>query len=141
MTEGKMMKRTPYLNFNGQCEEAFRFYENCLGGKILFKMTYGESPMPPEATPPGWGGKILHATLAVGDQLLQGSDSPAEHKARGFAISIGLADAAEAERIFAALADGGTVGMPIQETFWALRFGMVTDRFGTPWMINCEKPA
>jgi PhnB protein len=135
------MKLTPYLNFNGQCEEAFQFYAKCLGGKILFRMTYGESPMPPEATPTGWGGKILHATLAVGDQLLQGSDSPSEHKARGFAISISLADAAEAERIFAALADGGAVGMPIQETFWALRFGMVTDRFGTPWMINCEKAA
>jgi PhnB protein len=135
------MKLTPYLNFNGQCEEAFQFYEKCLGGKILFQMTYGKSPMPPEQTPPGWGGKILHATLSVGDQLLQGSDTPTENKPRGFAISISLADVAEAERIFAAFADGGAAQMPIQETFWALRFGMVTDRFGIPWMINCEKPA
>ncbi len=135
------MKLTPYLNFNGQCEEAFERYAKCLGGKILLKMTYGESPMPAEQTPPGWSGKLLHATLAIGDQLLQGADTPAEHKPRGFAISISLDDAAEAERIFVALAEGGTVQMSIQETFWALRCGMVTDRFGTPWMINCEKPA
>jgi PhnB protein len=137
------MKLTPYLYFNGQCEEAFQFYEKCLGGKILFKTTYGEMPASAGETPAGWGGKLAHATLAIGDQLLQASDAHGEHyrKPQGFSISIGLSDAAEAERIFAALADGGTVGMPIQETFWALRFGMVTDRFGTPWMINCEKRA
>jgi PhnB protein len=140
------MKLTPYLSFNGQCEEAFQFYEKCLGGKILFKMTYGESPLSPGGgpevkTPPGWGGKLMHATFAVGDQLLQGADTPSAHKLQGFAISISLSDAAEAEGIFAAFADGGSVQMPIQPTFWALRFGMVTDRFGMPWMINCEKPA
>lgn len=137
------MKLTPYLNFDGRCLEAFEFYEKCLGGKITFKMTYGEAPMPAAATPPGMSGKILHATLTLGDQLLQGADGSAEHyrKPQGFSIALSLADAAESERIFAALAEGGTVQMPIQETFWALRFGMVTDRFGIPWMMNCEKPA
>lgn len=137
------MKLTPYLNFDGRCLEAFEFYETCLGGKITFKMKYGESPMPAGQIPPGMSGKILHATFALGDQLLQGADGAVEHyrKPHGFAVSLSLADAAESERIYAALAEGGSVQMPIQETFWALRFGMVTDRFGIPWMINCEKPA
>jgi PhnB protein len=137
------MKLTPYLNFDGRCLEAFEFYEKCLGGKITFKMKYGEAPMPAAQTPPGMSGKILHATFALGDQLLQGADGPAEHyrKPQGFSIALSLSDAPQSERIFAALAEGGAVGMPIQETFWALRFGMVTDRFGIPWMINCEKPA
>jgi PhnB protein len=135
------MKITPYLNFNGQCEEAFQYYEKHLGGKITFKMTFGESPMAAEA-PAGWGGKLMHATLAIGDGLLQGADGYGEHyqKPQGFSIALSPADAAEAERIFAALADGGTVGMALQQTFWALRFGMVTDRFGIPWMVNCEAP-
>lgn len=135
------MKLTPYLNFHGQCEEAFQTYERILGGKITFKMAYGESPMPAEQTPPGWSGKLLHATFTLGDQILQGADAPGEHysKPQGISIAISLSDAAEAERVFAALADGGKVSMPIQETFWAKRFGMVTDRFGVPWMVNCEK--
>jgi PhnB protein len=137
------MTFTPYLNFHGQCEEAFQFYERVLGGKITFKMTFGESPMPAEQMPPGWGGKLLHATFTLGDQILQGADAPGEQYQRpqGFSITLDLSDTAEAERIFAALAEGGKIGMPIQETFWAARFGMVTDRFGIPWMVNCHKPA
>ncbi len=133
------MTFTPYLNFDGRCEEAFQFYERVLGGKITFKITYGESPMPADQTPPGWGSKLLHATLTLGDQVLQGADTPSHRKPQGFAIALSLSDPAEADRIFAAFAEGGEVGMPIQETFWARRFGMVTDRFGIPWMINCEK--
>ena len=136
-----MLQVTPYLSFNGQCEEAFKFYENCLGGKITFMMTYGDAPGH-ESMPPEWTKRIMHATLAVGDRLLQGADAPGPYeKPQGFSIALALNDAAEAERIFKALEEKGVVGMPLQETFWALRFGMVTDRFGTPWSINCEKPA
>jgi PhnB protein len=93
--------------------------------------------------PSEWRNKILHARLVIGDQVLMGSDAPPEHyqKPQGFSVSIGLKDTAEAERIFHALAEKGTVQMPIQETFWAARFGMLVDQFGTPWMINCEKAA
>jgi PhnB protein len=136
------MRLNPYLTFDGQCEAAFRFYEGCLGGKIVMMMTYGESPLADQA-PPGWRGKVLHATLALGDQVLAGADAPPEHyqKPQGFSVALDVDDAAEAGRIFEALAEDGAVQMPLQETFWALRFGMVVDRFGTPWMINCGRPA
>jgi len=137
-----MLQMTPYLSFNGQCEEAFKFYEKHLGGKISFMMTYGDSPMADQA-PPEWKKKIMHVTLALDDQVLQGSDAPPGQyqKPQGITLSLGMDDAAEADRVFKALEDKGVVGMPLQETFWALRFGVVTDQFGTPWMINCEKPA
>jgi len=138
------MRLNPYLTFNGDCEAAFRLYEQCLGGKITFMMTYGDSPMAAQA-PSGWSGKIMHATLTIGDQLLQGADVTPDRyqKPQGISVTLNMkaAEAAAAERIFKALAEGGQVQMPIQETFWAHRFGMVTDRFGTPWMVNCEKPA
>ena len=135
------MKLTPYLSFDGQCEAAFHFYEKCLGGKITFMMTFGESPMADQA-PPEWSKKILHTTLTVGDQLLQGSDAfpGAYQKPQGISVSISITAVADAERIFHALAEKGEVQMPIQETFWAQRFGVLTDQFGTPWLINCEKP-
>jgi PhnB protein len=136
-----MLQVTPYLSFNGQCEEAFKFYEKHLGGKITFMMTYGDAPGH-ESIPPEWAKRIMHVTLALGDRLLQGADAPGEYeKPQGFSISLGMSDAAEAERIFKALEEKGVVGMPLQETFWALRFGVVTDQFGTPWLINCEKTA
>jgi PhnB protein len=136
------MKLNAYLSFNGQCEAAFKLYEECLGGKITFMMTWGDSPMAGE-TPPEWSKKIMHVTLALGDSLLQGADASPEsyQKPQGIAMSLQLADPAEAERIFKTLSEGGVVQMPLQETFWALRFGMLVDQFGTPWMINCEKPA
>ena len=136
------MKLNPYLSFNGQCEEAFKLYEKCLGGKITFMMTWGDSPMAGQM-PPGWGKKIMHATLTLDGTTLQGSDVPSEQyqKPHGITVALGLSDAAEAERIFKALSENGTVGMPLQETFWALRFGEVVDQFGTPWLINCEKQA
>ena len=134
------MEVIPYLSFNGQCEEAFRLYEKCFGGKILFMGTYGESPMAGEV-PSGWGKKIMHATLALDGRILQGADAPPRQyqKPQGFSLSIRIGDAAEAERIFKTLAENGTVEMPLQETFWALRFGSLVDQFGTPWAINCEK--
>jgi PhnB protein len=131
----------PHLTFQGHCEEAFKFYAKCLGGEITLMMTYGESPM--EGYPPDWGGKILHATFALGHHMFSGSDAPDENyqKPQGFAMQLNLSDAAEADRIFSSLAENGSVHMPIQQTFWALRYGDLVDRFGTPWMINCEKTA
>ncbi len=136
------MQLNPHLTFNGQCEAAFRFYEKCLGGKITFMMTYGDSPVA-EQTPPDRRTKILHATLALGDDRLTGADVPREsyQNPQGFSVSLQIADAAEADCIFKTLAEKGAVQMPVQETFWALRFGMLVDQFGTPWIINCGKPA
>jgi PhnB protein len=136
------MQLNPYLGFDGQCEAAFKFYERCLGGKIIAMLTYGESPMA-EQVPPALRDKIIHARLAVGDKLLMGSDAPPDRyeAMKGISVTLGIDDPAEAERIFHALAENGTVRMPIQQTFWAIRFGMLVDRFGTPWMINCEQAA
>ena len=130
------------LSFNGQCEAAFRFYERCLDGKVSFMLTWGDSPMAQDA-PPEWRGKICHASLTIADMAFAGSDvQPHQYEApRGFAVLLGIKDVADADRIFNALAENGTVQMPLEETFWALRFGMVRDRFGTPWIINCEKAA
>ena len=135
------MQLSTYLNFNGQCEAAFKFYEQCLGGKIQLMMTYGESPMAEQVTPESRN-KIMHVTLAVGDGVLMGCDAPPQHyeKPQGFFVSIAIDSPVEAERLFQALSENGTVRMPLQQTFWAARFGMLVDRFGTPWMINCGQP-
>lgn len=136
------MKLNSYLMFNGQCETAFKFYEQCLGGKITAMMTYAESPESSmtEQLPPEWHNKIMHVALTVDDQELMGSDGFPDYKEepQGFSVSINLNDPVEAERIFHALAENGTVRMPLQQTFWAYRFGMLVDQFGTPWMVNCE---
>jgi PhnB protein len=136
------MQFTPYLNFNGECETAFRFYERVLGGRIEAIMTHGESPIA-DQVPPAWHKRILHARLVVGDAVLMASDSPPEHytKPSGIYVSISLEDPAEADRIFYALAENGTITMPIEKTFWAARFGMLVDRFGIPWMVNCDQGA
>jgi PhnB protein len=133
------MQLNAYLLFDGQCEAAFKFYEQCLGGKIEAMFAHAGTPAE-EQVPPEWRDKILHATLNVGGGILMGSDAPpGRYEApRGFSVSIGIADPLEAERIFHALAENGTVRMPIQKTFWASRFGMLVDRFGIPWMVNCE---
>jgi PhnB protein len=132
----------PYVHFNGQCEAAFKFYEQCLGGKITGMWTHAGTPAESEV-PPEWRHKILHATLNVGGYLLQGADAPPAQyqKPQGFSIKLDLKDPAQAERTFHALAENGTVQMPIQETFWAARFGMLVDQFGIPWIINCGKGA
>ena len=136
------MKVSAVVGFKGDCEAAFKFYEQCLGGKIVAMITHGESPMA-DQTPPGWHDKIMHARLTLGDKVLMGSDAPPDHyqAMQGFSVSLGFDNPAAAERVFHALAENGTVRMPIQQTFWAARFGMLVDRFGTPWMINCEEPA
>jgi len=134
------MQLHPYLTFNGQCETAFKFYAQCLGGKIVFMQKHKGSPMENQV-PAEWGDKILHASLSVGDEVLMGSDAPPDRfeKPKGFSVALQIKDPTEAERVFNALAKGGVVQMPIQQTFWAARFGMVADQFGIPWMINCEK--
>ena len=133
------MQLNPYLFFNGNCETAFKFYEQHLGGKIESMMTHAGTPAEAQ-TPPEWRDKILHASMSVGGTILMGSDAPPGHfqQPQGFSISLGIKDAAEADRLFQALSENGKVSMPIQKTFWATRFGMVTDQFGIPWMINCE---
>jgi PhnB protein len=135
------MQLNPYLSYNGQCDAAFKFYEKALGAKILFKMIYGESPMAKDF-PPETHKQIMHARLVVGDKVIMGSDSPCGRyqKPQGFHVTLGIDTPEEAERIFKALSEGGTVQMPIQETFWAHRFGMLVDQFDIPWMVNCEKP-
>lgn len=134
------MQLSTYLVFNGECETAFKFYEQCLGGKIETMMRHEGSPMAARL-PAEWGKKILHAALKVDGNVVMGSDAPPEHyeKPQGFSVSISIDDAKRAERIFNALAEKGIVRMPFQQTFWAFRFGMVVDRFGIPWMVNCEK--
>ncbi|ABW31794.1 VOC family protein [Acaryochloris marina] len=136
------MQLNPYLFFNGQCQSAFQFYEQCLGGKVETIMPYEGSPME-DQVPPEWRNKVMHAELTVNNRVLMGSDGmPGEYEVpKGFSVSLNMDDPAKAEQIFQALAENGTVSMPIQETFWAIRFGMVTDQFSIPWLINCDKPA
>lgn len=136
------MKTVPYLMFNGRCREAFEFYAQCFGGEIVAMFTHAETPAA-EHCAVQMQDQIMHARLEMGDGTLMGSDCPPEmfQQPQGISVSLHPTDPAEAERIFAALEEGGSVLMPIAETFWAVRFGMVTDRFGIPWMINCEKAA
>lgn len=136
------MKLNTYLFFNGNCAEAFKFYERTLGGKITALMDHSAAPPAPHL-PEEWREKILHARLEIGEQVLMASDAPPAFAApnQGFSINIDIADPAEAERIFNALAENGTINMPFGQTFWAYRFGMLVDQFGIPWMINCEQPA
>jgi PhnB protein len=137
------MNLNPYLHFNGNCEEAFKFYEKALGGKMLMKMTYGEAP-PQSPMPPGFDkNKIMHARIQVGDTVLMGSDAPPDrfHKPQGFSVNVDCKKPEDADRIYTALSTGAQIMMPIQKTFWAERFGMLVDKFGTPWMVNCETHA
>lgn len=133
------VKVTPYLNFNGQCAEAFRFYEQLFGGKIEYLATFGETPAM-ENVPAEMSDRVMHATLTFGGQSLMGSDGMPDRyqKPQGTYVSLHFKDTAEGERIFNALAENGSVEMPFEKTFWAAGFGMLTDRFGIPWMVNCE---
>ena len=132
------MQASPYIFFNGNCETAFKFYEKHLGGKIEAMLTHEGTPAEAQ-TPPEWRKKILHAVLRVGDQLLMASDAPPNEyqKPQGFSLSLNVDKPAEAERLFRALSEKGTVRLPIDKTFWAERFGMLVDQFGIPWMVNC----
>lgn len=132
-----------YLSFDGQCEAAFKHYEKILGGKILMMLRYADAPA--DAGVPQTAetvARIMHARLQVGDRLLMDGAAPPQFatKPQGFCVSLQVDEPGEAERIFRALGEGGMVQMPISETFFARRFGMLIDKFGTPWMVNCEKP-
>lgn len=136
------MQLYPHLTFDGRCEAAFKFYQECLHGKTTLMMTYENTPTDLQA-PPDWQKKISHATFTLADFMFSGSDPlPGQYqKPQGFALQFNLSDPVETERIFKALAENGTVQVSLQETFWALRFGALVDQFGIPWLINCEKPA
>ena len=135
------MKLNPYLNFPGNCEEAFKTYAKVLGGEIVAMLAYqdmpGDQPIPNDMRK-----KIAHARLIIGDQVLMASDAGPERfkPMQGASVTLNIAEPAEAARVFNALSEGGTAIMPLEETFWAHKFGVLTDRFGTQWMINCEKP-
>ncbi len=131
------MQMNPHLSFNGQCEAAFKFYERCFGGKIVAMLAYGDSPMA-EQVGSDWRQKIIHATFALGGNRLTGGDVPPQsyRKPQGFSVLLNVDGSTEAQRIFKILAEGGSVQLALTETFWAGRFGLVTDQFGTPWMIQ-----
>jgi len=132
------MRLNPHLTFGGTCEEAFRFYQECLGGEIGALIRYEGSPLEGRV-PREWRSKILHATLDLGDSRLTGADVTVEEgyvPPTGFSVLLEPGTAAEAERVFSQLARGGDVVLQLQETFWADRFGIAVDRFGIPWMVN-----
>ena len=133
------MKVSTVLSFKGDCEAAFKFYEQHLGGQPGPIFRYAGSPMA-DSVPEEWGDKIMHGSIVVGDLLLMGSDVLMKQyeEPKGFSLSLQMSDTAEAERIYNALVPNGTVLMPLEKTFWATRFGSVVDRFGIPWLINCE---
>ena len=133
------MQINPYLSFNGQCEAAFAFYARCLGGQVGAVFHYGGSPQAGDV-PADWQDKVMHASVTIGEQVLMGGDIPPERyeAPTGFSLSINLNEVAEAERIFGELGGDGCVVLPLEPTFWAARFGMLVDRFGIPWQINCE---
>ena len=136
------MRLIPYLNFDGECREAFEFYAAALGGRLIGPpMTYGESPMC-DKMPPGSENRVMHAQLDADGATLMGADGPPglARSTSATCVNVDVKTVEEAERIFAALAEGGVVQMPLQETFWAKRWGGLTDRYGKPWMVNCMLP-
>jgi PhnB protein len=133
------MQISPYLSFKGDCEAAFKFYERCLGGQLGTIFRYAGSPMA-DQVPPDWQDKVMHGSLTVGEIVLMGGDVARDRyeEPKGFSLSLQIKNTTEAERIFHELGKDGRVTMPLEKTFWAARFGAVVDRFGIPWLINCE---
>jgi PhnB protein len=133
------MQVQPYLFFDGRCEEAVEFYRSALGAEVTMLMRFKDSPEPhePGMVPPGAGDKLMHASFRIGETTVLASDGRCEGRPsfQGFSLSLAMPDEPEAERLFAALADGGQVQMPLTKTFFASRFGMVADRFGVSWMV------
>ena len=134
------MRVEPYLFFNGRCEEAVEFYKKALGAKVAMLMRFKDSPEPhaPGMLPPGSENKVMHVSFRVGDTTVMASDGFCKGQTdfQGLSLSLTVSNEAEADRVFAALADGGHVQMPLNKTFWSPRFGMVTDRFGLGWMVT-----
>jgi PhnB protein len=136
------MPVTPYLFLDGRCEEAIDFYKKKLGATVDMMMRFKESPEPPKPgmCPPGSDNKIMHASLRIGDTAVMASDGRCGGKPKfeGFALALNAKNEADADRMFTALAEGGTVQMPLTKTFFSPRFGMVADKFGVGWMIMVE---
>jgi len=138
------MRVEPYLFFNGRCDEAIALYQDAFGASLLARMLYKEAPdTPPVPLPPGWGDKVLHASLRIGETTVMASDGLTTDPPRfeGFSLSVEMPDEQAARRAFDALAPGGQVQMPIGPTFFSPCFGMVVDRFGVSWMITIPNPA
>lgn len=133
------MEVNPYIMFGGNCEAALKFYEQALGAKLDAVMKVAGSPAA-EHMPPDWGDKVLHARFTIDGNVVMASDAPPGQfsQPQGFSLSLSLNDTAKGEELFKKLAEGGTVQMPFGPTFWAKGFGMCVDRFGIPWMVNCE---
>ena len=135
------MHVNPYLMFNGRCEEAFRLYERVTGGKVVAMLPHEGTPAAGNV-PPEWQKKIIHARLQIGDEVIMGSDAPPGqyNPPKGYSVTLRVDTPDEAERVFKGLSDGATVHMPMEKTFFAQKFGMLADKFGTPWMVICENP-
>jgi PhnB protein len=135
------MKLYTYLNYGGNCAEAFRFYEQHLGGKITMMMTHGQNPGPSNV-PPEWKDAVLHARMTLGETELLGADIPPDRfkPMRSAYLTLIVGSSPEAERIYALLSAGGEIFMPMEETFFAFRFAMLRDKFGTSWMLLHERP-
>ena len=134
-----MVGVSPYIAFKGNCREAIAFYKSALDAEVLFSQTFGESPM----SNMGPAENIMHSTIKVGDSTIMMCDDPrpdAEAGGGNISLAIGLNDPARAKQLFENLAKGGSVIMPMEKTFWAEAFGMVNDKFGIKWMINCDAP-
>jgi PhnB protein len=134
------MQMSVNLNFNGDCEAAFKFYEQHLGGQLGMIFRYGGTPLA-DSVPAGWSDKVMHGSVTVGGHVLMGGNFAGARyeEPRGFSLSLQIKNQGDAERIFNELANGGKILMPLEQIFWASRFGMVVDRFGIPWLINCEE--
>ena len=132
------MQVNPYLTFNGNCADALKFYQKVLGAQIEASFPFGEGP-PEMKVPAEWKDKIMHAKITIDGEIIMASDAPPGHfqQPQGFSVSLQVEDAADAERRFKALSDGGTVTMPFAKTFFSKGFGMCVDQFGIPWMVNC----
>lgn len=133
------MKLNAYVNFGGNCADALRYYEKHLGAKVGMMMTHAQSPEQ-SRVPEGWKDAVLHASVTIGGSELMASDIPNAEPMRSAYLTLRMDSDAEAERVFSALSDGGRVLMPLQETFFATRFGQAQDRFGINWMILKERP-
>jgi PhnB protein len=133
------MQMHPYLTFNGQCEAAFKLYEQCLGGQVGAIFRYAGTSLA-DRVPADWQDKVMHGSITIGGQVVMGADvAPERYEApKGFSFSLQMTSTAEADRIFGTLAKDGVVVMPLEKTFWAARFGVLIDRFGIQWLINCE---
>ncbi len=133
------MQMTTYLSFRGQCEEAFRCYEATLGGRVGPIFRYLGTSLASQV-PADWQDKVMHGSMTIGDQVLMAADVAPEgyEEPKGISLSLQMNDTSEAERVFNELAKGGRIVLPLEKTFWAARFGMLVDRFGIPWLINCE---